>query len=367
MNATSRQVYPISLLVNETDLFLWQVASGKLPKKNPTHSTDESITRINQAAQKGPTCWFYASKPLWPAGENACKKQFSSFRKEISFLDDIHLFSVMYFRKCHLVIKIKNDVIHFPQITLNSKIKWDHPEILVTEAQGYLSKYLLSPPIQGINENTFNTFIQEHINRKIYHLSVNYIRNFSKDLSEDLLQRLRHSFGFINNEIKDQALEIMPSILANFFKNILLEKIYAKLHFVTSSWSTNDSLSNLIDELKKYGPMLATGSFGQNYHSSKPCELPNRIKEHTIWKWKTKDFQPDTIQSHMVVLVGADTRNGKQYIYYINPNDASPSEELRKMYRLSFKQFTESFSFSNPIEKKCLIYQSNLPNFKPLL
>lgn len=108
-----------------------------------------------------------------------------------------------------------------------------------------------------------------------------------------------------------------------------------------SPWHPNDSITNLIQQLKNNGPHLVTGDLGKTYYETDPT-LRGEILGRPVFGWAPNAARIEGLMHHCVVIIGAQiTTNGKELIFFLDPEDGSSPHDIttQKVYVTSYQRF----------------------------
>jgi hypothetical protein len=368
----------IEILRNTAHQVVWRVPSGKLNDQNQ---------RTLQTAQKGQTCWYYASKCLWPNGQIEFKQQASEYRKEETTLCKLETAAIDFFRSLRSLIKSDGNSILIPSIRDDIVFQNSEEEFLFRESYELIETFLQSTelPLAEIDMPAFQQFVENELHERrctsLYQFAQETLDVSLEDLIMDLMepksyQSLPHLPEDERNELIDALTETMNSSLAkmepkerfSIFSRAFLKYYCNQLHFTACAWQPDQQITKMIEALSKYGPMLAAGSFGSGFYESPSVEFEEKIADHTVRGWVSESLNElvNSLVRHVIVVVGAEVVDDKPSVYYIDPNDSSHPDTLRVMYKISYERFTSGIETylddSIPLkERGYLMYQLNLP------
>lgn len=135
--------------------------------------------------------------------------------------------------------------------------------------------------------------------------------------------------------------------------NILQESL---LHYNCqySPWHPKKSIKELIGEIQTFGPHLVIGQLGRKYYTSPPFQLATPLEGRSVFGWKPGtpkffiDIKNGVPEIHAIILIGAEIQDNKEYVYYLDPDDPSISNDIttQKVYKISYNNLKNSiFSF----------------------
>lgn len=105
-----------------------------------------------------------------------------------------------------------------------------------------------------------------------------------------------------------------------------------------TAWTPHATPADLKEVLKKNGPMIIFGRFGQKFYETPAFKLEDEFCNKEVWGWK-----PDTKRSsergpEAVIVVGALVNQAVNRVFFIDPLEAvDPVSKSRKVYAISFK------------------------------
>jgi hypothetical protein len=141
-----------------------------------------------------------------------------------------------------------------------------------------------------------------------------------------------------------------------------------------SSWIPGDTCVPLVDELKKHGPMLILGGFGEAFYAKKATPLKAKIEGETIYHWEVGSKRVNQPFAHAVVLIGAQKVGGTERVYFVHPDypsDPNSTTDRRRIFAISYTNLRASICSLNgmPMSAKqktsAAGYALYNPSFKP--
>jgi hypothetical protein len=101
------------------------------------------------------------------------------------------------------------------------------------------------------------------------------------------------------------------------------------------------TVQGMIKTLQTKGPLMINGRFGKHFYAGKePEKFDEKIGTHALYGWKkgTPTSEVNGI-GHSIVLIGAEVKDSKKYVYWINPEDSNnPADpDSQKVYISSFE------------------------------
>lgn len=171
---------------------------------------------------------------------------------------------------------------------------------------------------------------QENVLKDIYFNSKEKLFNFFNKIASKLnieceskdLTSIDDTDTKSKNSFNTKAIEI------DVFKHYC-----EKYRFKDSSWNPKQDITNLIKELKTHGPLLISGSFGQDFYSKPSRLLDHKLGEEKkpVWGWDTEPniftssfSNPKSIgkEANKVLLIGAQkSKNSTGHVYFVSSNE----------------------------------------------
>lgn len=133
----------------------------------------------------------------------------------------------------------------------------------------------------------------------------------------------------------------------------LIQKKCYQMHCLNeSNWHPNrNNFRDLLDQLRTNGPMLTAGRFGKVFYKNPntPNTYAHKVDDKVITclGYKADDYIENTHHKtsitmvHSVVLVGGNMINDKPFVYFLDPLDESLPDQNRKVYVMSYENFTK--------------------------
>jgi hypothetical protein len=263
----------------------FELSRGKIGK-------DGSITI--QKGQKGNTCFFYAMKRLLRTEEirSSHGKLCSQYRKIIT-LDDSK-------EDCHRAASNANEFF-LTQMNLNTK----------ETAVGFLREKLMKRQSKSMPEELLS--------------------------SEKMLETME--------EIKREDNPLIEFQLVCCAVNHLMASHHGLQEVFFKDIKT---AVQLIQKLKRTGPLMVSGSFGSARYVDNPIKLEATLGSHELYGWRkgaqTISEPEDVNNSHAIVIVGAEIKGDKQYVYWIDPKHANDPNDpnSQRLHMSSFEVISSS-------------------------
>ncbi len=368
----SSTTFKYPTLIQTESSFMYSLPEGKPDVRHYplTLENSDSRPRTRQSSQKGPTCFFYAMNPLRlrigpnPSPEfqeaRAVEKLISDYRKKITTwrLDAIPAVA-RTFEKMTAAMEIstrrsdlfKNrDVIDDLLEQMNSVSITDERSVVAVKAKELFEQFLGQTECDDLID-----FIYATNKATLIGLSLDFLTQLTKDpqkayeerISLDVSETLSIEYG---REIlpSDPIVEKTVAQDCTSFKEYQ-ERVWdmcelahleaAKAFgFAFAPWTPENSVSDLQNCLKTYGPLIVTGKFGA-YNYSVPAAIKETVSGKPIYGWMTKDRIPEFKQPsrlgksyHAVILIGAKKAG---FVYFIDPDDS-----MKKIHLISYANLT---------------------------
>jgi len=126
--------------------------------------------------------------------------------------------------------------------------------------------------------------------------------------------------------------------------DILIEKIILPLMNIKNiSWHPRDGFEALGESLKQHGAHAFLGKFGAYSHDENILPLPYKNEtthnRHVLY-FKKGSYIGDSVPfAHCVVVDQVKVIEGKEFVFFRDPINASNSETPEKIYMLSYENF----------------------------
>lgn len=311
-------------------------------KPSPSEARIEGQTRsrVILKPQEGNTCQYYALQIL--RDENRIGKNISPLQQTAREYE-------ILFSKCRKMQTDTDKEFHLKldfavQLTQNfqeSITKEDAKSLILKSSALFPAEFL------DLCCKTLTSFIEQ----EEYTTLLEFVQNNYVSALRKINRMVFEKFGIENNEcfsIENAAdfhmkpvTEINNNDLNTYENTILLACMQLSYGMRNSDWHPVQPITSLIKELKDYGPHFVKGQFGQEYYSSKPFELREKIENRPVFGWKVGSKRIFKNDNHAVVVVGAKAENGKELVYFIDPLDGSDPANIttQKIYVISYQTF----------------------------
>lgn len=121
----------------------------------------------------------------------------------------------------------------------------------------------------------------------------------------------------------------------------------------------NGTIWELMQSLKKNGPLVAIAKIGPGAYNEAPFKLQDQVKNLDVYGWKPNTAK-DSAPYVPVILLGAQTTESNAYVYFTQAQDITPNEKSlirgytplstdEKIYIISYAKFLERLNNLYPI------------------
>lgn len=337
----------LTTLVNTENYILFELPQGKPDSKeicNRETLEQDRRSKVKQAANKNATCWYYSFNTIrFRFGENV-SEEFYEQRK----------FEKILSQRRKLITEFNNEEDLIDLLTKNPYLKEPFLRLNHTNVKNF-SFYKLYPVI-------FDKFLEQNKYSNAYE----YITNLKHDekskylINKSCLKQLdtspKEQFERAIKEDTINYTNILISMLkmTSFnwkdlpfdFKNVLtdtyVKDLSAKLYNLKiSKWSPKKSFDFFIDNLRNEGPIVVGGNFGHSYYNEHPT-VKEKFNNIPIYGW-SPGSRIDSLNAHTITIIGAQKFRNQEFVYYIDPNDASDpvNPQIRKIYKISYLSLTK--------------------------
>lgn len=327
-------------------VFQVQTIFTPLPQGKPDPSLPytfpDSRPRVEQAAQKGNTCWYYALAMMRERIGKHPTKEFMDARKFEKCASKRRKMQTLayelYTDRRDIARQVQTDP-NYTRHNLNTKEGASQMvqrlrEILATE-EGSLDQRkevrrllgLLSAYVKSSQESLDEFVLHKYSEQR---MKINLV--FLKEVGVSI-EELSPIHGISVQEYNQLPLQEKIKYLDNWTFCLC----YRRYGFSESLWSPKDGLNGLITELKKQKCLYVKGRFGKQYYVDDPIRV-GTLQGQAIYGWKKGSQKTPFRQSHSVVLVGASS---KGLIYFVDPLDgSSPNDPTQqRVYVMSYNTF----------------------------
>ncbi|MES2344857.1 MAG: hypothetical protein V4494_02825 [Chlamydiota bacterium] len=299
-------------------------------------------SRVVFKGQKGPTCGFYAMQIL--RNENKIGKYPSLAQEQESKIEKM--------LSCH-----RKEITAFDQ---KWKFTIDFAEGLSDNYSGkekmIAKQFLINVAKKGNKDNSvdLNTLIQlENFIKSPYEKFSDVVQIAKFEERQLIYNSLLTQVGVTFENIDEYARNFFErdwNELENNEKLVLLNNLvskYAVEHYQlkASQRHPSDSVIKLIEQIQLHGSHLVKGFFGKINYEEKPFELDQKVEGRPGFGWKIGATQNKNMTSiHNIIIVGAESRNNQNRVYFIDPLDSIYPNDLstQNIYAMSYKKLQSS-------------------------
>jgi len=347
------QVYKISILANTIDFILLELPPGKPDPKSlctPETLLCDSRPRVVQNAYKSNTCGYYALNTVRnrigknPSSElidqRYIEQHCSERRKKLSKHED-SLPDVF-------------DQINDPKVkSLFSK--WNKKNIgtaepylklfdsLSAKASNSLRPYIKDFCLQS-DSKSFYDYVEFRKMAPRAELNDEFFKKVKRNpevMYEEarLIDPVNYNRQFGNLKWKDLRSEDRLSLNDRYAMTASSESYGLKKSF----WSPCQSIDMLINSLKKQGPLVVAGFFGNPMYSEEPTKMKMSFKGLSFFSWRPGTRVKDKAIGHVITIIGAQ-KLGTGLVFYVDPVDSSDPKktQAQKIYVISYKALIEN-------------------------
>ncbi len=377
------------LIYNDTQI-IWELLSGKPDPYQPIIDPINDLrARVLQKKLHASTCWYYAIKRIntnygkrsdnFPE-KRKIEKKFSKYKKEENFLTLLPLL---------LINRQKENVIHNHTKFFNTLGEINRCRDAVADFEIYLKNESENTSISESDQ------VDNYVTQLRYQsvmrfceteLHVSYCKiirasNEKKlwtggcDVTENPLYK-KISLYLEREEIAKNNFKVLNPKLAFSVLHIIVVINYLQVSgFIKSEWNSDKSIDFLIEQIKKHGPLFASGKLGRCCYTQDAEKSRYKIANRSIWYWKPGTYNNDNNFLHAVIITGAENTLKGKFVYYIDPNDASDpnNAESQKIYKISYDRLITAFTKNSVnicgrinADYDLVFYNPKLPNFKHL-
>lgn len=345
-HAFSLAKLPIHVLENTQNSIVYELPAGKPdPRQNCMFPIDYR-SRVFQKGSKGENCLYYGMNFIRSRSD---KLQRATLERRIEQIGSLRRKEIMQSSK--LLPKIScsyhPDVIAFLKGMTREKV---NKALQDEEAREQTSARFDSPIALEGGYPSFIPFLEEFLKQKTSENMFDFfcMRKIKILHDIDLTCLIR---------LKAELQIYLPKHQINlpknsFLKSARLTRQYVQQRFSIlyrlgeSTWTPANTIEQLMIELKRVGPLLIAGNFGECCIGL-PFKIENTLKDRDIYTWAPDIALLPAGKSqislhHSVLLVGASKVQDEAFAYFIDPNDPSDpvDRSKQKIYRITFKNLT---------------------------
>ncbi len=347
---------PINILQTNNNCILYEVISGKPNREQPCTIEEDTRGRVFQSAVKGNACWYYTFNFLRQRiGKNPCvqllesreieKNCSSRNKKQIEHSKSLPSLAV----KLHSDQEVKDTLKNFSKekafnlLDEKTKADFETPESL--DGRPSLYPFILEFVCQNKHSNLYE-FLLHYSYEKRNQINENFLKQFGLEPEKLYDSQIKATSEEHRNVSWTDCNIIHKAAFLNSFVRNASAFAYG-LH--KSPWSPHLGAENLIDELKKNGPLFVMGYFGKEYYKDKNdlFVMKQKYSGRDIYAWKpgAKRVESNYL-GHAVLLVGAKKVDDKAFVFFIDSQDTSNPKDKsqQKIFLISFSNLTENIN-----------------------
>lgn len=318
---------------------LFAIPSGKPDLKGSVSD------RVVQAAQKGPTCYYYAMnmlrKRIGPSAGIALEKErnieviLSKRRKDVTNLR-------------HILKQEKALALELgPEGTYGSLNVWHKAGAFTVLSSLTQMKKNISAPlelykvtslIEGfLSQDTFENlldYVEDKHNKLCIESGLKFLSKLSVSAQQMYQEQLPSPSASSAPKWENLDLYSKRAHVENFCFQVMCRSYKLTI----SPWRPIEGIEGLLSCLKSLGPMYVKGMIGKQYFETMPT-FNQEIHGLRIFSFDESKYKAISHIFHSIVVIGADSSD--KTVFYVDPSDASdPSKEVfRKTYVISYDHF----------------------------
>lgn len=201
---------------------------------------------------------------------------------------------------------------------------------------------------EGFEKSTFKNWYEY-----LYHLTFDERNQITEDfLNKNGITDLENRYA----QKKDLQPEIFPKewkemdaaekgpVIDAIARDVLVEGF----GFIKSTWRPSDGIKGLAEAIRENGPLIAHGTLGKASHATEPRVLKNHIEGEQVYVFPKGEGRVKKTSGHSVVVIGCRMITEEAgMVYFHDPVDDSKPDAPRKVYAVSYKDFTDDLSDLN--------------------
>lgn len=326
----------------------------KLRPGKPDHEKEDGHFKL-QSAQKGPTCWYYAlnmirdrigkdpkegfeEKRAFEQLSSKRRKEITALRKSFEETHDVvqQLLHDARYAKHNLRLKA-NCLTMLPRLQAAMS---HHDEEVVRETTLVFNILKAFCDDGGVDD--LEEFYQQNMIKQVNKVNTVFLQTLGHD-PKALYEIDAGQDASIDIELPawDTLSEIQKRPLLD---NFAMRSCIKGYNLTASEWSPAQPIASLIHSLSTHGPMYCKGFSGKMYyHPIAPAQVKT-IETTPIFGWKKTDPRNELPIAHSIVVVGAGIEGGLEFVYYVDPLDASDptaGDSQRPIYVTTYARFIE--------------------------
>lgn len=202
-------------------------------------------------------------------------------------------------------------------------------------------------------------FFEKLLTTGVYNsVMLNIGKEIAKEMTRSINSRRIPNFG--KKLTADSVLKFKE--FYSFGQLLAYQRIVELYDLQILNWTPKNGFEGLTLAIKDHGPLVMTGkNIGLPAYKTSATTLMNgdkpvKIGSRAIKFWSEADLRPTTdleSSGHAVIVIGTQSikksDTTEEYVFFLDPNDASVPGEERIMYRLSYKDFSAKLMMQNGI------------------
>ncbi len=325
--------------VNEKNRVIQKVPGGKIKKNKQqnfaiSYLKEDKLVSINnsrqrepQSAQKGGTCWYYATArkrygKFYAGAERAIEIIISNHRKQYTALTQRHAFENFVLDQFeHYIEQQSLDYLTDKQI---AEMILQNGYIKDKVASKLIVAFIRSP-----QKDTFRSFIEDEQAKEIIKTAKTTSRQLQYDIDSEFTALLAQ------DGIAKEDLEL--DSIANYYDFLIIHHIWKQQGYTQAHWHPNMGIESLMEELRHYSCLVEIDVSNVQIGTSTPSYRWYSTEDpgYLVHEVTSNDTDKEENETHIIRLIGADL----EHIYFIDPNDASIPDEARIIHQISYPLF----------------------------
>lgn len=372
-------------------LVLLKIKPGKPNRKSA------SPARVDQKAQKGSTCFYYALKTTAIDAKDYLERQ---VEKDRNIISNIYRKPLTKTSKCETLKTWLRQTLETEKLSEKQKILASlrktiaQAKLKLGPRGGLIDKdpklsFLFVDIEKLLNEfekssrQDIMAFVEEvhaHQNIEIYEkflkaLDLNPMEMALKKFLEmnnkqNFLEKIgltEEDFGKLDpKEAKELFDNLRVQTMVSIFKKVADEQMCRIYGLEKTNWKPTDNILTLFNLIKNNcSPLVIGGFFGKKFYNEDPF-AHDLTGYYDVFGWPSGSHKGLKCggSAHAVSVIGVelnkDASKSTGFVYFIDSNDTSKVGEKRRAYKISYERFCE-FSLDNHINCAISFAQAERP------
>lgn len=296
-----------------------------------------------QKSQEGNSCWYYSFLNLRPRlGKNIDSIDANTNDKDATELKKLRAIE-------KLISNYKKEI-----------FKYELPDNVDGIADTTIDKvklFVKSPQMANAPID-FKQFLEKFVNQSEYPT----IKTFIKGLENKRVAAQKKLLNNLGIDIK-AAIDKLKNLYGNnpnsnpevtFLSIVVRDAIANAYNLKHSAWKPDQGIKGLLDALRTEGSLSIAGRFGNYFYTKPASRLEEKsIEAYDVYGWRPGEFDQECLKnsnltmSHVITIIGAEIRQGKGFVYYVDPMDASEPGNKRRIYKISFERLLTNINNLN--------------------